>query len=255
MTETISFEDVGMLLGLAAARDQRTTGDADALAWHADLNAAGINYEDAQAALTRFYSHYMARLQPEDRRRVTTPDVISIARKLRSERLENFIYDGDPDESPAQYLARLRNQIEATASGRQQPTGGIPALGGGPHPSVANILAGAFREVPADDDEESAEDVSSVRRPGPLGYDCPECKAAAGRPCRTRFGGKERPPHQVRIETAGGRKRTEEDREREQAEIERRRAASRRALADLPDDAVVEPHDGFRPTQQPGEAS
>ncbi|PBO24035.1 hypothetical protein CLM85_12610, partial [Streptomyces albidoflavus] len=80
----ISYEEVGALLGLAAARDQRIAGEADVLAWHADLNAASINYADADAALTRFYAVEMAGLEPDKRRRVTTPDVIAIARKIRA---------------------------------------------------------------------------------------------------------------------------------------------------------------------------
>lgn len=242
MNETITFEEVGMLLALAAARDQRTTGDADGLAWHADLNAAGITFGDGQAALTRFYSHHMARLRPEDRRRITTPDVISIARKLRAERLENFVYEGDPDETPAQYLARLRAQIEATASGRLHPIGDQPALEGGPHPKVAGALADIGREVPAEDNP-----VDSVRRAGPLGIDCPACKAPVGQPCRVAVLGKRRrAAHRLRVENArraaAGMAPVDIDTHQatERQERQRRIEASRRWLAEHPESQTGE---------------
>lgn len=220
---TITYEDAGRLLGLAAARDQRTVGDADILAWHADLNAAGVSYADAEAALTRFYAVEMASLKAEDRRRVTTPDVIGIARKLRSERLANFVYEPPPGDNDPHYLQRLRGQIEATASGQRPALTEQPALEGGPHPDVAKVLAGIGQSVP--DDESAATELDSVRRPGPLGAVCPKCSAAIGRPCRTP-GGKERVPHPAR-------KGETSDPDQERAEIERRRAASAASLQRL----------------------
>jgi hypothetical protein len=223
----ISYEEAGRLLALAAARDQRTVGDADVLAWHADFNAAGLSYADADAALTRFYAVEMASLKTEDRRRVTTPDVISIARKIRSERLANFVYDPPPGDGDPDYLARLRGQISATATGRTPALAELPALEGGPHPSVAKALAGIGQSVPGD--ETAGTEVDSVRRPGPLGTVCPKCSAAIGRPCRTP-GGKERAPHPARKGEAS-------DAEQERTEIERRRAASAATLRRLADEA------------------
>ncbi|MYY79706.1 MULTISPECIES: hypothetical protein [unclassified Streptomyces] len=214
----ITFEEAGRLLGLAAARDQRIVGDADILAWHSDLNAAGVSCQDAEAALTRFYAVEMAGLEPEDRRRVTTPDVIGIARKIRNERLANFVYEPPPGDDDPNYLARLRGQLEATASGCRPVLSEQPALEGGPHPNVAKILAGVGQPVP-----DEADEATSVRRPGPLGIECAKCSAAIGRPCRTP-GGKERAPHPVRTGEAS-------DPALEQAEMERRRAASARHLA------------------------
>jgi hypothetical protein len=223
----ISYEEAGRLLALAAARDQRTVGDADVLAWHADFNAAGLSYADADAALTRFYAVEMASLKTEDRRRVTTPDVISIARKIRSERLANFVYDPPPGDDDPNYLARLRGQIEATATGRTPALTELPALEGGPHPSVAKALAGIGQSVPGDGTADV--EVDAVRRAGPLGTVCPKCSAAIGRPCRTP-GGKERVPHPARKGEAS-------DPEQERAEIERRRATSAATLRRLADEA------------------
>lgn len=221
----ITYEEAGRLLALAAARDQRTVGDADVLAWHADFNAAGLSYADADAALTRFYAVEMASLKTEDRRRITTPDVISIARKIRSERLANFIYDPPPGDDDPNYLARLRGQIEATATGRRPALTELPALEGGPHPSVAKALAGIGQSGP---DEEADGEAGSVRRSGPLGTVCPKCSAAIGRPCRTP-GGKERAPHPAR-------KGETSDPEQERAEIERRRTASAATLRRIADE-------------------
>lgn len=213
----ITYEEAGRLLGLAAARDQRIVGDADVLAWHADLNAANVSCGDAESALTRFYAVEMAGLEPEARRRVTTPDVIAIARKIRNERLANFVYEPPPGDDDPNYLQRLRGQLEATANGQRPALTERPALEGGPHPDVARMLASIVRAVPDEDGE-----TSSVRRPGPLGLECPKCQAAIGRPCRTP-GGKERTPHPAR-------KGETSDPAAEQAEMERRREASARHL-------------------------
>lgn len=230
----ISYEEAGRLLGLAAARDQRTVGDADILAWHADLNAAGVTFQDASAALTRFYAVDMASLEPDRRRRVTTPDVISIARKIRNERLANFIYEPPPGDSDPNYLARLRGQLEAVASGEQPVLTERPELEGGPNPKVAQLLSGIGRCVPETDEEAAAgaeAEIDTVRRSGPLGTECPKCSAAIGRPCRTP-GGKERAPHPAR-------KGEGSDPEQERAEIERRRAASAATLRRLDDEEAA----------------
>lgn len=194
----ITFEDAGQLLGLAAARDQRTVGDADALAWHSDLNAAGISYSDAEAALTRFYAVEMAGLEPDQRRRVTTPDVISIARKIRTERLANFIYEPPPGDEDPNYLQRLRGQLEATASGETPALTERPALEGGPSDRLAEILSGIGRKVPDEPGEEPPAEVAEVRRPGPIGIACPVCHAAIGRPCKVEIPGGERKPRELR---------------------------------------------------------
>ncbi|MGW6557951.1 zinc finger domain-containing protein [Streptomyces hydrogenans] len=231
----IDFEQAANILGLAAARDQRTVGEADILAWHADLNAASISYDDAAAALTRFYSVDMAGLEPDQRRRVTTPDVISIARKIRTERLANFTYEPPAGESDPNYLARLRGQLTQVADGTVPAATERPALEGGPHKSVLLQLASLGRQIPDEtpvsDDAEPAP-VISIRRPGPLGTECPTCQAAIGRPCRVEIGGRRRElrkPHASRARVAAGGPAQLESTE----EIERRRAASAARLASL----------------------
>jgi hypothetical protein len=176
----ITFEDASTLLGLAAARDQRTVGRADVLAWHADLSAAGLTRADAEAALTVFYQE-MANRQPKDRYRVTAVDLIDIAKRARRERVANLRYDGDPDETPEQYVIRLRARTAALADGRIGPNTGLRALNpGGPDPRLMRELAAIGHDVP--------DDAAGSRRPvrvGPLTVACPACLAPLGKHCRS----------------------------------------------------------------------
>ncbi|WP_326768816.1 hypothetical protein OG978_33610 [Streptomyces sp. NBC_01591] len=232
----ISFEEAGRLLGLAAARDQRTVGDADILAWHADLNAANVTYPVAEQALTRFYAKDMASLEPDQRRRVTTPDIIGIARKIRAERVADFVYEPPPGDEDPHYLRRLRNQLEATANGERPAAPERLAISSGKPRDVKALTDLIGRTVPDEPgEEEAAAEVVAIRRPGPLGVACPTCKAAIGRPCKVDgFSDKRRPrelkkPHTARGRVARGEPASTETPE----EIERRRAASLAALERL----------------------
>lgn len=224
----ITFEDAAHLLALAAARDQRTVGQADILAWQADLAAAGITRADAEAALAAFYQE-MARRQPQDRFRATPVDLIDIALRARRERVTNLRYDGDPDETPAQYLARLRARTKALADGRIQPDTGLRALGPGtPDPRLTRALADVGREVP---DKDAPKPTKRPTRLGPLSVRCPECSAPIGRKCRLPGSRSPRRPHRARLDAArvaaGQKPEVREDPD----EIARRRAASARYLA------------------------
>ncbi|MCX4543823.1 hypothetical protein [Streptomyces sp. NBC_01565] len=251
--EYIDFEETSEVLALAAARDQRTVGEADILAWHADLNAGRVNRADAVAALTRFYSHEMAGLEPDERRRVTSPDVINLARKIRNERLENFLYEPPPGDSDPHYLARLRGQITEVMDGRRAPIAALSA--GVPQPKMLALLPGVGQMPDMDDDEQrpiEAELIDEVRRSGPLGLVCPTCQAAIGRPCKTPGGSEKQPlgkprakPHTARLRAVSGR--SSQTPEQRAAEEQRIRAMSARHLArqqaeaDIPDAEIVEP--------------
>lgn len=177
----ITLEDASTLLGLAAARDQRTVGRADILAWHADLTAAGLTRTDAENALTVFYQE-MATRQPKDRYRVTAVDLIDIAKRARRERVANLRYDGDPNETPEQYLTRLRARTAALADGRIGPDTGLRVLGpGAPDPRLLRELAAVGHDVPGDDTVGSRRPV----RVGPLTVACPACLAPLGKHCRS----------------------------------------------------------------------
>lgn len=173
-------------------------------AWHDVL--ADFALADARAAAAS-----VARKQPF----VSPAEIIAEIRRLRDDRASDFqgpglpaeVPDADPDDVQA-YLAALRGQRTRAADGqamRRRP--------------VAELLAGVGRDIPAE--------MASVKRPGPLGIECPACRAPIGRPCRM-DNGRERAPHSAR----SGRD--------EQAEIERRRAASARILGGQPDAEIVE---------------
>ncbi|MFF6781395.1 hypothetical protein [Streptomyces sp. NPDC012510] len=222
----ITFEDASTLLGLAAARDQRTVGRADVLAWHADLSAAGLTRADAENALTVFYQE-MASRQPKDRYRVTAVDLIDIAKRARRERVANLRYDGDPDETPEQYLTRLRARTAALADGRIGPDTGLRALNpGAPDPRLLRELTAVGRDVPDDDPTGSRRPV----RVGPLTVPCPACLAPLGRHCRSN-GHPRAVPHAARRRAA----RDAHDLPREDiAQIAARKEAAAAYLNQLP---------------------
>jgi hypothetical protein len=131
VTETITSEEIGYLLGLAAARDQRTVGDADILAWHADLNAARVTLRSAEAALTHYYAVIAPRSDPDRRFRISGPDLLAIIRKARTDRLNSgaLVDDGDPDETPQEFVARRRATERAVADGRLGNPAALTAIG------------------------------------------------------------------------------------------------------------------------------
>ncbi|MPY47085.1 zinc finger domain-containing protein [Streptomyces acidicola] len=170
-------------------------------AWHDVL--ADFALTDARAAAAA-----VARKQPF----VSPAEIIAEIRKQRDERAADFqgpglsaeVPDADPDDVQA-YLSALRGLRTRAADGLEMK-----------RRPVAELVAGIGRKV--------SPEVAEVKRPGPLGADCPKCKAAVGRPCRTP-GGSERAPHAARS--------GDTDPAAEQAEIERRKAASTRHLARL----------------------
>lgn len=168
-------------------------------AWHDVL--ADFALADARPAAAA-----VARRQPF----VSPSEIIAEIRKQRDERAADYqgpglsaeIPDADPDDVPA-YLDAIRSQRVRAAEGlpmRRRP--------------IAELVAGIGRQVPAE--------VEAVKRPGPLGSECPNCRAPIGRPCRTP-GGVERAPHAARRDGS--------DPDVERAEMERRRAVSARYLA------------------------
>jgi hypothetical protein len=178
-------------------------------AWHDVLGEYRL--ADARAAAAA-----VAKRQPF----VSPAEIIGEITRQRGERADAFqgpglsaeVPDADPDDVQA-YLAALREQRTRAADGHElKPR------------KVAALLAGVGREVPPE--------IAAVKRPGPLGIECPACGAAIGRPCRM-DSGRERAPHSARF----GRD--------ERVEVERRKAASARILAsqqneDVPDAEIVD---------------
>lgn len=214
----MNSRDAARLLQHASAFDNRQPSEAAATAWAAALHDMPCD-DDTLAAVARFYGTPPAR--PGERLWIQPHDVRTHRQAIRTERLEGFVYEPvNGDENPQQYLANLRAQREAVASGRRPANPAVAALGGGPHPSVLPALEGAVRLVP---------DEAPARKPGPLGVECPTCKARIGRHCQWP-GGTRRPTHGARKRAANGEAPTTPD------DTAERRAASAAALAQLTDE-------------------
>lgn len=227
------------LLGHCSAFDNRKPSQAAAIAWSSALQDVPLD-NDAKAAVAAYYS--TPPQDPNQKLWILPHHVRTLRSKIRSQRLENFQYEPIAGESTAEYLNRYRGQVQAIASGRITPATNRPALDGGPHQDVVKALEGIGRTVP-DSDEESLAD--TVRRAGPLGIVCPTCSAAIGRPCKTPGGGSKQPlgkprskPHSSRLRAVSGQ--PEPTPEERAAEEQRRRDASRLALARMQADEIAD---------------
>jgi hypothetical protein len=226
----VTPDDAQKLLAACAAFDNRQPSQIAKRAWATALKDLPLD-QDCFDAVARFYG--TPPKEAGQRLWIQPHDVRTHRRIIREERLANFVYEPPPGDSDPNYLQRLRGQQNAIGSGAVASPSSAPALEGGPHPDVAKMLAGIGRTVPAEDDDETP----SIRRPGPLGLECPKCRAPIGRPCHLPDG-KERAPHAARRGEAS-------DPAAEAEEIARRKEASRRHLESLPGDVVIEPRDGF----------
>jgi hypothetical protein len=219
--------EAAILLGHCAAFDNRQPSEAAAQAWAAALHNVPLD-QDAKDAIVRYYT--TTPKNPETRLWIMPHHVRDIRAKIRAERLENFAYEPpNPDETPLEYLARYRGQLEAVASGAVPAPSTAPMLEGGPHPILAELISGAVPAVNADDAPEPRPTVER-RATGPLGVICPDCQAAIGRPCKSSWRRKPRQPHPARKRAAAG----EEIRLTPQAEVDARRtlATTHHAQAD-----------------------
>lgn len=242
-------KEAAALLGHCAAFDNRKPSEAAAMAWAAALHDVPLD-QDAKAAVAAYYS--TPPKDPDARLWILPHHVRTLRSKIRSARLENFQYQPIADETPHEYLARYRGQVQAIASGQVAPPPNRLALEGGPSAGFMRQLeerGWQGNRTVSDADEESLAD--SVRRAGPLGVECPVCSAAMGHPCKSgrvtaKFPlGKPLPkPHAARVREAAGEPQPSAD---EQAAREQRiREASARALArmqaeeSIPDAEIVE---------------
>lgn len=208
-------DEAARLLAACAAFDNRNPSEIAKRAWATALPDVPLD-QDAFDAVARFYG--TPPKEAGQRLWIQPHDVRTFRSMIRRERLENFTYDGDPDETPKQYLARLRRQLDATAGGRIAAPSQAPALSGSPHKSVLRELEGVGHTVPGED-----EAVAEVRRSGPLGIECPACHAPIGRPCKSALRNRaSKVIHPARRRAANGEAAATETPE----EIERRRAAA-----------------------------
>ena len=237
------------LLGHCAAFDNRKPSQGAALAWAAALHDVPLD-ADARAAVASYYT--TAPKDPEAKLWILPHHVRTLRSKIRSARLENFQYEPIADETPAEFLARYKGQVQAIASGRVPAPSGRLALEGGPSREfMAELEARGWEGNRTVDDEETveAELFDSVRRSGPLGVECPACHAAIGKPCKGAGGTSKQPlgkprlkPHTARLRAASGeREFTAEQLAAQERAIKARSAAHlAREVDDIPDVVIVD---------------
>lgn len=81
---------------------------------------------------------------------IAPAEIVEAVRMERRPRLENFRYEPeDPDESPRDYLRRLRAQLADFADGRREP---MPVLTTGPGEELAGVLKSVGKRIPDGDD-------------------------------------------------------------------------------------------------------
>lgn len=242
------------LLGHAAAFDNRNPSAAAAVAWASALHDIPLD-NDAKAAVAAYYT--TAPQNPTDRLWILPHHIRTLRSKIRSKRLENFQYEPVGDETPEEFMARYRGQLQAIASGRVPAPSGRLALEGGPTKQFMRELEArgweGNRTVPDSDEEAAAAElIDTVRRTGPLGVECPACHAALGRPCKTPGGNDRQPlgkprlkPHSARLRAAEGvPEATEAEHLAQEARIRAKAdehfARQQQADGDIPDAEIVE---------------
>lgn len=234
------------LLGHCAMFDNRKPSQGAAVAWAAALHDVPLD-DDAKAAVAIYYT--TAPKDPDAKLWILPHHVKTLRSKIRSKRLENFQYEPIAGETVGEFMARYRGQVQAIASGRVPAPAGRLALTGGPAKGFVEELEARGWEVgrPVADSDEEAE-ADTVRRAGPLGVECPTCKVALGRPCKTPGGtrkhvlGRPRPkPHSARLRAARGvPEQTAEQRAVAEQAVRARAAQHFAVQDDIPDAVIVE---------------
>lgn len=215
----MNSDEAAVLLGYCAAFDNRTPSIVAAMAWGAALNDVPLD-QDAKDAVAAYYT--TTPQDPNQRLWILPHHVRTLRSKLRSARLENFAYEGNPDETPLEYLARYRGQLEAVASGAVPAPTNRPMLDGPPHRAVAELMSGTVTRLDDNGDPitpSTPREAVQRAHTGPLGLICPDCAAPIGRPCKSSWRRKPRAPHPARRRAAAG----EPIRLTDQAEIDARR--------------------------------
>jgi hypothetical protein len=207
--------DAAELLGYCAAFDNRTVGEVDSTAWAAALHDVPLD-DDTTAAVARYYG--TAPERAGERLWIQPHHVRAGRLAIRQERLGTTLpaYVVPTGlETGEEFIRRRRAQLDAVAAGLM-PRPDAPRLAGGEN-TFMKELSRRFGDDPVgrrvpDVGEATVADpaVAEVKRPGPLGVECPNCGAAIGRPCRIgSLGGGRRPrelknPHSVRVRLANG---------------------------------------------------
>jgi hypothetical protein len=189
-TETITDAEVNNLLKAAAARDQRTIGAADILAWYQDLNIAGVRYADASEAVARYYAIHWPKQPPNQRFRLTSPVLIELVHEIRNARhvASDYLYEPVAGETGAEYAARLQAQLRAVGDG-QPPAHTTAEIGMNPEGKrkLAELVSGMSQRMPYP--PEIAEVLNRARPTGSQ-ITCPRCRAKPGVKCSSPATGK-----------------------------------------------------------------
>lgn len=240
------------LLGHCAAFDNRKPSIAARVAWAAALYDVPLD-NDAKAAVAAYYT--TPPKDPDAKLWILPHHVRTLRSKIRSARLENFQYEPLPDETPAEFLARYKGQVQAIASGRvPAPTAELaPRKGEPPRELMAGLADRGWsgNRIVEDDESAGAELVEEVRRSGPLGVECPvgKCRAAIGKPCKGPGGSEKQPlgkprlkPHSARIRAASGERELTAEQLAEQEQAIKARSALHlaREAEDIPDAVIVD---------------
>lgn len=238
--------EAARLLAHAAAFDNRTVGEAAARAWAAALHDVPLD-EDAKAAVAMYYT--TAPQDPRERLWILPHHIRTLRTKIRNARLENFQYEPVGDETVPEYLARLRGQVQAIASGAAPAPTGRLALEGGPSKQFMAELEARGWQVGRGVDEDEETLAETVRRSGPLGVVCPACNAAIGKPCKTPGATDKHPlgkprlnPHSARRRAAEGQPETTTKERAAQEQRIRQMSAQHlaREAEDIPDAEIVD---------------
>jgi hypothetical protein len=242
------------LLGHCAMFDNRKPSQGAAMAWAAALQDVPLD-QDAKAAVAAYYS--TPPKDPDAKLWILPHHVRTLRSKIRSARLENFQYEPIADETPAEFLARYKGQVQAIASGRvAAPSGELaPRKGEPPRELMAGLADRGWQGnrivSDSEDEDPAAELADTVRRSGPLGVVCPveKCRAAIGKPCKAPGGSEKQPlgkprlkPHSARVRAASGASEASAD-ERAAAEQRVRQMSAQhlaREAADIPDAVIVD---------------
>lgn len=176
--ETITEDETNKLLKAAAARDQRTIGAADILAWYQDLNVAGIRYADASEAVARYYAIHWPRQAPNHRFRLTSPMLIELVHEIRNARHDaaNFVYEPVDGETGAESAARLKAQQRAVGDGHPAPSG-LAQLAARPVRELEGRLSSTWSLPP------EISEVLQRARPAGSAIPCPRCHAKPNHKC------------------------------------------------------------------------
>lgn len=185
------------LLAYAAAFDNRQPSVAANTAWAEALADIPLDQDTLSAVAT----YYSADGQPGERRWLMPHHVRHYRAIARNRRIEdaNILYEGDPDETPAEFARNLRQLLRAAGDGQLQP--GNQAI---PGRQPLELEAGRDSRL-----QHALAAIGSMPPrivPGvvnPLAVGCPHCHAHPGRACRTSIRRRRMAdPHPARIEAA-----------------------------------------------------